>query len=144
LRCNTKGADAKAHHIAFATNEGKEFMYVVDLGLDRIHQYQWNDEDGTLTPLDPPFFQFEAGTGPRHMAFAPESGFARCSVSTVDSAVLGLALLGFARCSVSIMDSAVLGLALLGLHGARFRTRIFSRMLLDHTIARVEASIRAI
>ncbi|MDI1313063.1 lactonase family protein [Prosthecobacter sp.] len=43
----------------------------VDLGLDQILVWKFDDQKGLLTPNDPPFVSLPAGDGPRHFAFHP-------------------------------------------------------------------------
>ncbi|MDY1037748.1 lactonase family protein [Lelliottia sp. CFBP8978] len=59
-----------AHMIA-ADPSGK-YVFSTDLGLDRIYQYRFDDQRGTLTPNDPPFIPASSqGAGPRHFVFTP-------------------------------------------------------------------------
>jgi 6-phosphogluconolactonase len=44
--------------------------------LDKIMAYRVDPASGALTPLDPAFVSLKAGSGPRHMAFAPNGRFA--------------------------------------------------------------------
>ncbi len=54
------------------------FVYVSDLGLDRVLSYKFDEAKGTLTP-GTPADHFSAtlapGDGPRHVAFAPDGKF---------------------------------------------------------------------
>lgn len=68
------GHDATHAHMAETDPEGK-FLFVADLGTDRIFIYRLDKEAGKITPNDPPFFQFSPGAGPRHFAFHPKSNF---------------------------------------------------------------------
>jgi 6-phosphogluconolactonase (cycloisomerase 2 family) len=43
----------------------------VDLGLDRILVWKFDDKKGTLAANDPPGVSLPAGDGPRHFAFHP-------------------------------------------------------------------------
>ena len=47
------------------------YVLSVDLGLDQILVWKFDDQKGTLTPNDPPHVTFPAGDGPRHFAFHP-------------------------------------------------------------------------
>jgi 6-phosphogluconolactonase (cycloisomerase 2 family) len=47
------------------------FVLHVDLGLDQILIWKFDEQKGTLTPSDPPFVSLPAGDGPRHFAFHP-------------------------------------------------------------------------
>jgi 6-phosphogluconolactonase len=59
-----------AHGATLSPDE--HFLFVPDLGLDRLVRYRFNRADGTLTPGDPPFTALKPGSGPRHLVFAPD------------------------------------------------------------------------
>jgi 6-phosphogluconolactonase len=63
-----------AHWIA--TSPDNRFALVADLGLDDVLVYKFDDVQGKLTPNSPPYAQVKAGSGPRHLAFAPNGKFA--------------------------------------------------------------------
>ena len=63
-----------AHWIA--TSPDNHFALVADLGLDDVLVYKFDDVQGKLTPNSPPYAQVKAGSGPRHLAFAPNGKFA--------------------------------------------------------------------
>ena len=48
------------------------YAFAVDLGLDRVLIYQFDGDEGTLRPADPPWVAVEPGAGPRHLAFHPD------------------------------------------------------------------------
>ena len=58
-----------AHGATLSPDE--RFLFVPDLGLDRLVTCRFNHADGTLTPGDPPFTALKPGSGPRHLVFAP-------------------------------------------------------------------------
>jgi len=62
-----------AHAVYF--DAAGHYLYVADLGLDKVMIYDYDAEAGSLTPHDPPFVSLDAGAGPRHVAFHPR-GFA--------------------------------------------------------------------
>jgi 6-phosphogluconolactonase len=62
-----------AHRAYFSSDS--RFLFVSDLGLDKIMSYRITPA-GALEPLDPPFAPLKPGSGPRHMAFAPNDRFA--------------------------------------------------------------------
>jgi 6-phosphogluconolactonase len=66
-------AGPHAHGAYFSPDS--RFLFVCDLGLDKIMAYRISAAGG-LEPLDPPFAPLKAGSGPRHMAFAPNGRFA--------------------------------------------------------------------
>jgi 6-phosphogluconolactonase len=61
-----------------AVSAHNHFVYVSDLGLDRVLIYKFDDTNGTLTTGEPAG-HFSAvlgpGTGPRHAVFAPDGKF---------------------------------------------------------------------
>jgi len=73
-----------AHGATFSPDE--RFLFVPDLGLDRLARYRFNHADGTLTPGDPPFTALKPGSGPRHLVFAP-NGQQAYAVSELASTV---------------------------------------------------------
>ena len=52
------------------------FIFVPDLGIDKIMIYRFDAEHGRLTAGDPAFFQTKPGAGPRHFTFHPSGKFA--------------------------------------------------------------------
>lgn len=52
------------------------FAFVPDLGLDKVMSYKFDANQGSLTPNDPPFASVAPGSGPRHLAFAPDGAHA--------------------------------------------------------------------
>lgn len=53
-----------------------DYVYVSDLGTDKIVIYKVNADTGQLTPADMPYVSSEAGAGPRHFVIHPELPFA--------------------------------------------------------------------
>lgn len=51
------------------------FVYVPDLGTDRIVQYELDRERGRLRSVDDGGLELQAGSGPRHVAFHPNGRF---------------------------------------------------------------------
>ena len=64
------GHDRTHVHMVQADPSGK-FVLHVDLALDKIFIWKFDDEHGTLTPSDPPTISLPAGDGPRHFYFHP-------------------------------------------------------------------------
>jgi 6-phosphogluconolactonase len=58
-----------AHGAYFSPDS--RFLFVCDLGLDKIMAYRVDAASGALAPLDPAFAPLKPGSGPRHMSFAP-------------------------------------------------------------------------
>jgi 6-phosphogluconolactonase len=47
------------------------YVYVADLGIDKLMIYNVDADAGTLQPNDIPFIDIEPGSGPRHLTFHP-------------------------------------------------------------------------
>ena len=66
---------AHAHYIAFSPD--RRFVFVVDLGMDKVLRYHLDEDKGTLTPSEQPVaFTAESGSGPRQMSFHPNGRYA--------------------------------------------------------------------
>jgi 6-phosphogluconolactonase len=63
-----------AHWIGVSPDN--RFALVADLGLDDVLVYKFDDVRGKLPPHTPPYTQVKPGSGPRHLAFAPNGKFA--------------------------------------------------------------------
>jgi 6-phosphogluconolactonase len=63
------------HAHGIYTDAGNRFVYVPDLGIDKVLIYRFDAAKGTLTPNDPPHASVTPGGGPRHLAFHPAGGF---------------------------------------------------------------------
>ena len=64
------GHDRTHAHMIQADPSGR-FVLHVDLGLDKIFLWNFDEQQGTLTPCDPPFVSLPPGDGPRHFHFHP-------------------------------------------------------------------------
>lgn len=73
-------------HIAPASR----FVYVPDLGIDRIMIYRLDPDAGSLTPASPPAVGTEPGAGPRHLDFHPAGPYAY-AVNEIDSTLVAYA-----------------------------------------------------
>jgi 6-phosphogluconolactonase len=63
-----------AHFIA--PSQHNRFVYVSDLGLDRILVYKFDSPKGTLAPVPENYAaKLQPGTGPRHVAFSKDGKF---------------------------------------------------------------------
>jgi 6-phosphogluconolactonase len=71
------------------TSPDNRFVFAVDLGLDEILVYKFDAQNGTLAPNDPPYLKLQAGSGPRHLVFAPNGKFAYLT-SELNSTVTAL------------------------------------------------------
>ena len=64
------GHDRTHAHMIEADPAGR-FVLHVDLGLDRIFVWKFDEQTGTLTANDPPAVSLPPGDGPRHFHFHP-------------------------------------------------------------------------
>jgi 6-phosphogluconolactonase len=63
----------KAHGIAFSKDS--KFVYVAELGLDRLYSYRLDASRRTVAPMDPPFVNLPGGSGPRRLQLHPNGRF---------------------------------------------------------------------
>jgi 6-phosphogluconolactonase len=60
-------------HIHSATpSPDNRFLFVADLGTDRIYSFEVNLPSGHLTPAQRPYTEVKPGSGPRHFTFHPD------------------------------------------------------------------------
>jgi 6-phosphogluconolactonase len=52
------------------------WLFVPDLGTDKVMIYAFNDSSGSLTAGPQPFAKSKDGSGPRHVTFAPNNQYA--------------------------------------------------------------------
>lgn len=64
--------DERAHCIV--CDPSGRFVYVPHTRPNSVHQFRFDDEKGTMIPLDPPKVQREEQSGPRHLWFHPKNG----------------------------------------------------------------------
>jgi len=64
------GHDRTHAHMIQADPSGR-FVLHVDLGLDQIFIWKFDDRNGVLTPNDPAAISLPPGDGPRHFSFHP-------------------------------------------------------------------------
>ena len=62
------------HEIVFSPDN--RFVFVPDLGTDRIYIYRFDPAHQSFSPADPAFVTVTAGVGPRHFLFGPDARFA--------------------------------------------------------------------
>lgn len=65
------GHDRTHAHMIQADPSGR-FVLHVDLGLDRIFVWKFDEQTGVLSPGDSPSVSLPAGDGPRHFRFHPD------------------------------------------------------------------------
>jgi 6-phosphogluconolactonase len=63
----------KAHGVQFSGDS--RFMYVAELGLDRVYSYKVDPEKFSITPAEPAFINTHAGAGPRRLQLSPDGRF---------------------------------------------------------------------
>lgn len=61
----------QAHAHMIESDPSGRFVLHVDLGLDKIYVWKFDDERGSLTPNDPHSVSLPPGDGPRHFHFHP-------------------------------------------------------------------------
>jgi 6-phosphogluconolactonase len=81
------GHDRTHAHMIQADPAGR-FVLHVDLGLDRIFVWKFDDRKGTLTPNDPPAVSLPPGDGPRHFCFHPNGRWLYCLQEEASNVVL--------------------------------------------------------
>jgi 6-phosphogluconolactonase len=94
LEHSGSGADperqAAPHPHSVEPGPDNRFVYVPDLGTDRVHAYELAAEAGRLRPAEDRGVDVPDGTGPRHLAFGPD-GRAAYLVGELDSTLVTLA-----------------------------------------------------
>lgn len=67
-------ASPHPHEAVFSPDN--RFLFVPDLGTDRVYSYRVDLAHQTIVPNSPAWFTVPPGLGPRHMLFAPGAKFA--------------------------------------------------------------------
>ncbi len=71
-----KERQAKPHvHCTFFSSDNR-FLFVPDLGIDKVMIYSFDEGTGKLSPAPQPFARSTDGAGPRHFCFHPSNKFA--------------------------------------------------------------------
>ena len=78
------------HAHCVTLDPANRFVFVCDLGLDKVLCYRFDAEQGKLTPNEPAFATVKAGAGPRHMVFRPDGRFAYV-INELDSTITAFA-----------------------------------------------------
>lgn len=68
-----KPLSSKQHGIQFSKDN--RFMYIADLGLDRVYSYHFDAKTPSITPCETPYVSSHAGAGPRRMQMSPDGKF---------------------------------------------------------------------
>jgi 6-phosphogluconolactonase len=63
------------HSHTINVSPDNRFVFVADLGLDKIFVYRFDAEKGKLTPNDPQYATLPPGSGPRQFVFHPNGKF---------------------------------------------------------------------
>ena len=65
-----------AHAHAADPSPDDRFLYVSDLGMDKIMIYEVDRQRQVLSPASTPWFENTPGAGPRHLSFSPDGAYA--------------------------------------------------------------------
>ncbi|MBV8253586.1 MAG: lactonase family protein [Chitinophaga sp.] len=71
-----KARQEKAHAHAAVFSPDGNYLFINDLGIDKIMAYKFNQETGMLSPSNPAFVPVKPGSGPRHLTFDASGNFA--------------------------------------------------------------------
>jgi len=74
------------HPHSIILSPDNRYVFVPDLGLDKILIYKLDQETGKLSPNNIPYISLKPGAGPRHFTFHPDNDFAYV-INELDSAV---------------------------------------------------------
>lgn len=73
----SKSRQEKPHVHATVFSPKEDYLFVPDLGIDKVMIYKFNPSSAQpLTPAQTPFTEVKAGNGPRHFTFHPNGKFA--------------------------------------------------------------------
>jgi 6-phosphogluconolactonase len=61
---------------ATVLSKDNKYVFVPDLGMDKVMIYQFNNATGKLTTAAQPYAKIAEGSGPRHFDFAPNNKYA--------------------------------------------------------------------
>jgi 6-phosphogluconolactonase len=71
-----KSRQEKPHvHCTYISNDNK-WLFVPDLGIDKVMIYAFDANNGNLTAAAQPFIKINDGGGPRHITFSPNNKYA--------------------------------------------------------------------
>jgi 6-phosphogluconolactonase len=70
---SSKQPGPKQHGIQFSKDN--KFMYIADLGLDRVYSYRFDAGAPSITPCATPYVNTHAGAGPRRVQMSPDGKF---------------------------------------------------------------------
>lgn len=66
----------KPHVHSATVSPDNRFVYVADLGTDKLHVYEADVKNSTVKPATTPFVSVKPGSGPRHFTVHPNGRFA--------------------------------------------------------------------
>ncbi|MDB5243454.1 MAG: 6-phosphogluconolactonase, partial [Spirosoma sp.] len=72
---NTKRQE-KAHVHSTMVSPDNRFIYVADLGMDKLNIFEADVKNSTIKPAQTPYVSVKPGSGPRHFTFHPNGKFA--------------------------------------------------------------------
>lgn len=64
---------AHTHGAIFSKDD--HFVFVAELGLNRVYAYKLSADKLSMTPFDPPYVSVKPGSGPRRLALSPDGKF---------------------------------------------------------------------
>ncbi|GHA31481.1 6-phosphogluconolactonase [Salinimicrobium marinum] len=76
--------ESHAHSVTISADN--EYAYVADLGNDKIWIFDFDAEEGKLTPASPTSVALEEGAGPRHFTISENGSFAY-SINELNSSI---------------------------------------------------------
>ena len=71
-----KNRQDKPHLHSTVFSPDQRYLFAADLGTDKLHTFTTNSSTPFLTPGNPEAYTLEAGSGPRHLTFHPNSKYA--------------------------------------------------------------------
>lgn len=78
-----------SHPHSMNLSPDERYLYMPDLGTDRIHIYEIDYENGKLIPANPAYISMRPGAGPRHFTFHPTQPFAYV-INELNNTVTGM------------------------------------------------------
>lgn len=85
LSFSGKGPNMGSHVHSATISDDNRFVYIADLGTDKLHCYNLNAQTGKLTPNQTPVMSVKPGSGPRHFTIHPNGRFAYLAEETTSS-----------------------------------------------------------
>jgi 6-phosphogluconolactonase len=68
-----KQPGARQHGIQFSKDD--KYLFIADLGLDRVYSYRFDAAMPSISPANPPWVETHAGAGPRRIQMSPDGKF---------------------------------------------------------------------